>query len=30
MSKGCHALIKEGAKLVDCIQDITDELTPLN
>ena len=30
MSKGCHALIKEGAKLVDCIQDITDELAPLN
>lgn len=26
MSKGCHQSIKQGAKLVDCIQDITDEL----
>ena len=27
-SKGCHALIRQGAKLVDCTQDILDELWP--
>jgi DNA processing protein len=29
VSKGCHELIKQGAKLVDCIQDIVQEMAPL-
>ncbi len=29
MARGCHSLIRDGAKLVEQIQDITEELAPL-
>jgi DNA processing protein len=29
LSRGCHALIKEGAKLVECAEDVVDELHSL-
>jgi DNA processing protein len=29
MARGCHRLIREGARLVECIDDLIDELAPL-
>jgi DNA processing protein len=29
MSRGCHRLLREGAKLVECVDDVLDELGPL-
>jgi len=29
LARGCHALLREGAKLVETVQDILEELTPL-
>ena len=29
LSHGCHALIRDGAKLVECVDDVLEEITPL-